>query len=77
MMFELRRGRRAVGEEPGEARAEMMFELRRGPIFELSGGLWPSRGEAGLIPQAWHFELKGEALRRGLSGSAVRRGLNK
>jgi len=28
MNFELRRGRRAGGEEPGEARAEMNFELR-------------------------------------------------
>ena len=23
-----------------------MFELRRGPLFELRGGLWPTRGEA-------------------------------
>jgi hypothetical protein len=22
-----------------------MFEMRRGPLCELSGGLWPSRGE--------------------------------
>jgi hypothetical protein len=24
----------------------MIFELTRGPWFELSGGLWPSRGES-------------------------------
>jgi hypothetical protein len=24
----------------------MIFELKRGPWFELSGGLWPSRGES-------------------------------
>ena len=28
----------------------MIFELRRGPQFELSGGLWPSRGEARVDP---------------------------
>jgi hypothetical protein len=27
-----------------------MFELRRGPLFELRGGLWPSRGEARVEP---------------------------
>ncbi len=24
----------------------MIFELKRGPGFELSGGLWPARGES-------------------------------
>ncbi len=28
-------------------------------------------------PEAWHFELKGEALRRGLSRYPVRRVLNR
>jgi hypothetical protein len=43
-MFELRRCRGAAGDESGEARAEW-FELRRGPLFEQSGGPWPTRGE--------------------------------
>jgi hypothetical protein len=42
----------------------LTFELRRGPRFELSGRRREAR--AGWIPQAWRFELKGEALRRGL-----------
>jgi hypothetical protein len=28
-------------------------------------------------PQAWHFELKGEAMRRGLSGLVTRRVLSR
>ena len=62
-----------------------MFELRRGPIFELSGGLWPSRGESWVNPAG---EEPGEAraemmfeLRRGpifeLKSEALRRGLSK
>jgi len=27
-----------------------MFELKRGPSFELSGGLWPLRGEGWVDP---------------------------
>ena len=50
-MFELRRCRGAAGDESGEARAEMKFELRRCPPFELSGGLWPSRGEGWVDPE--------------------------
>jgi len=45
-MFELRRCRGAAGDESGEARAEMMFELRRCPQFELSSGQRPPRGES-------------------------------
>jgi hypothetical protein len=54
-----------------------MFELKRGPLFELSGGRRLSRGESWSSPQAWLYELKGEAMRRELSGSAMRRGLNR
>jgi hypothetical protein len=28
----------------------MTFELKRGPWFELSEGLWPSRGESWVDP---------------------------
>jgi hypothetical protein len=31
----------------------------------------------GAEPQAWQFELSGEAVRRGPSGSAMRRGLSR
>jgi hypothetical protein len=35
-----------------------MFELGRGPLFELSGGFWPSRGESWMDPAG---EEPGEA----------------
>jgi hypothetical protein len=40
-MFEPRRGRGAVGDERGEARAELRFEPRRG-----RGAVGDERGEA-------------------------------
>jgi hypothetical protein len=57
MMFEMRRGCRAGGEQRGETRAEIEFEMRRGPLFELRGGLWPSRGETRVDPAG---EQRGE-----------------
>ena len=51
------------------------FEPRRCLQFELSGGRSRRETRAGLIPQAWRFEPKGEAVRQGLGESAVRRGL--
>jgi hypothetical protein len=38
MIFELSQGRRAGGEEPGEARTNPIFELSQGPSFEPRGG---------------------------------------
>ncbi len=45
----------------------MTFEKKRRPLFELSDGPGRREARAELIPQAWRFEPKGEALRRGLS----------
>ena len=45
LIFEPKRGRRAVGEEHDEARAELTFEPKRGPLLELSGGQRPLRGD--------------------------------
>jgi hypothetical protein len=36
----------------------MKFEPRREPLFELSGGLWPARGEARVCSAG---ESRGEA----------------
>jgi hypothetical protein len=56
-MFELRRGRRAGGEEPGEARAEKI-ELRRG---RRAGGEEPGEARAEKIElrRGPLFELSG------------------
>jgi hypothetical protein len=52
-----------------------MFRPRRYPQFELSGGYGHREARAGLMPQAWRFEPKGESARRELDESAGRRGL--
>jgi len=74
MIFELRRCRGAVGDESGEARAEyMMFELRRCPQIELSGGRWPSRGESWVDPAGVAVRAEGrspEARPEWISGEA-------
>jgi len=72
-MFELRRCRGAAGNESGEARAEMMFELIRCPQFELSGGRWPSRGESWVDPAGVAVRAEGrcpEARAEWISGEA-------
>jgi hypothetical protein len=38
MIFELSQGRRAGGEEPGEARTNLILELSQGSPFEPRGG---------------------------------------
>ena len=66
--FEPRRCRRAAGEESGEVSAETV-RAETLPAVRVEGRSPETRAE--LIPQAWPFELKGEALRRELSGSAA------
>jgi hypothetical protein len=51
----------------------MKYEPKRGLRFKLRGGLRRREARPELNPQAWQFELSGEAARRGPSGSAVRR----
>jgi hypothetical protein len=74
MTFELKRGRRAAGEEHGEARAE--YDVRAETWPEVRAERRSREARAEMIPQAWQFEVSGKAARRELSGSTVRRGLN-
>jgi hypothetical protein len=52
----------------------MLFEPRHGPLFELRGGLWPSRGEARVDPagaSVWQFEVSAGGASRVLSEKRV------
>jgi len=54
----------------------MRFEPRHGPLFELRGGLWPSRGEARVDPagtSVWQFEVSDGGESRVLSERRVLR----
>jgi hypothetical protein len=54
----------------------MLFEPRHGPLFELRGGLWPSRGEARVDPagaSVWPFEVSAGGASRVLSEKRVLR----
>ena len=54
----------------------MQFEPRHGPLFELRGGLWPSRGEAQVDPadtSVWQFEVSVGGASRVLSERRVLR----
>src|SRR5712691_5937071 len=43
------------------SRAELIFEPRRCPLFELSGGLWPSRGEGWVDPAGVAVRAEGRS----------------
>jgi len=54
----------------------MRFEPKHDPLFELRGGLWPSRGEARVDPagtSVWQFEVSAEGACRVLSERRVLR----